>query len=64
MVSIVERSYRTPNLDETRMDPFEYSLRNAKCDVASLVAWTQLSDHKYARLVLEKLTNFVGAQVP
>jgi len=46
------------------MDPFEYSLRNAKCEVASLVAWTPLPDHKHARLVLEKLTNFVGAQVP
>jgi len=46
------------------MDPFEYGLRNAKCDVASLVAWTPLSDHKHARLVLEKLTNLISAQIP
>src|SRR5437588_5637865 len=46
------------------MDPFEHSLRNAKCDVASLVAWTPFSDHKHARLVLEKLTNLISAQIP
>jgi len=46
------------------MDPFEHCLRNAKCDVASLVAWTPLSDHKHARLVLEKLTNLISAQIP
>jgi hypothetical protein len=46
------------------MDPFEHSLRNAQRDVPSLVAWTPFSDHEHARLVLEKLTNFVGAQVP
>src|SRR6266436_1023820 len=46
------------------MNPFEHSLRNAQCDVPSLVAWTQLSDHKDSRLVLEKLTNFIRTQVP
>jgi hypothetical protein len=46
------------------MDPFQHGLGNPQCDIPSLVAWAPLSDHKYARLVLEKLTNFVGAQVP
>jgi hypothetical protein len=46
------------------MDPFEHSLRNAQCDVPSLVARTPFSDHKHARLVLEKFANFVRTQVP
>jgi hypothetical protein len=46
------------------MDPLKHSLGNAQCDVPSLVAWTPLSDHKHTRLVLEKLTNFISAQVP
>src|SRR5882724_6141757 len=46
------------------MDPFEHSLRNAQCDVPSLAVRTPFSDNKHARLVLEKLTNFIRTQVP
>jgi hypothetical protein len=50
MKQVVEGSHRTPNLDDKReMDPFEHSLRNAQCDVPSLVAWTPLSDPKHTR---------------
>jgi hypothetical protein len=46
------------------VDAFEHFLRDAQRDVPSLVAWTPLSDDKHARLVLEKLTNFISTQVP
>src|SRR5437016_4416090 len=46
------------------MDPFEHSLRNTQRHVPSLVAWTPFSDHEHARLVLEKLTDFIRTQVP
>src|SRR5712664_4678337 len=46
------------------MDPFEHSLRNTQRHVPSLAAWTPFSDHEHARFVLEKLTDFIRAQVP
>src|SRR6266849_1176367 len=46
------------------MNAFEHSLRNAQRNIASLVAWAPFSDHKHARLVLEKLTNLISAQIP
>src|SRR5882762_3700211 len=46
------------------MDPFEHTLRNAQCDVPFLAVRTPFSDNKHARLVLEKLTNFIRTQVP
>jgi len=45
------------------MDPFEHSLRNTQRHVPSLAAWTPFSDHEHARLCLEKLTDFIRAQV-
>ncbi len=46
------------------MNAFEHSLRNAQRNVPSLVAWTPLSDYKHARLILEKFTNLITAQIP
>jgi hypothetical protein len=46
------------------MNAFEHSLRNAQRDIPSLMARTPLSDHKHTRLILEKLTNLVSAQIP
>src|SRR6266404_4637095 len=46
------------------MNAFEHSLRNAQRNVPSLVAWTPFSDHKDARLILEKSTNLISAQIP
>jgi len=46
------------------MNPFEHSLRNAQSDISPLVARNPLSDHKHTGLVLEKLTDFIRAQVP
>src|SRR5260370_39641296 len=46
------------------MNAFEHSLRNAQRNIPSLVAWTPFSDHKDARLILEKSTNLISAQIP
>src|SRR6267143_1131047 len=46
------------------MNAFEHSLRNAQRNIPSLVAWTPFSDHKHARLILEKSTNLISAQIP
>jgi len=46
------------------MNAFEHSLRNAQSDISPLVARNPLSDHKHTGLVLEKLTDFINAQIP
>src|ERR1700730_6308614 len=46
------------------MDPFPHGLGNPQCDILSLVAWAPLSKHKHTRFFLEKLANFIRAQVP
>ena len=46
------------------MNAFEHFLRDAQCDISSLVARTPVSYDKHARLVLEQLTNFIRTQVP
>jgi len=46
------------------MNAFDHSLRNAQGDIPSLMARTPLSYHKHTRLILEKLTNLISAQIP
>jgi hypothetical protein len=46
------------------MKAFEYRLRNTQRDVPSFVARTSFSNHKHTWLILEKLTDFIGAQIP
>jgi hypothetical protein len=46
------------------MDPFQHGLGNPQCDIPSLVAWAPLSKHKHTWFFLEKLANFIRAQVP
>ncbi|MGB7025576.1 MAG: hypothetical protein WBD73_17440 [Candidatus Acidiferrales bacterium] len=46
------------------MNAFEHSLRNPQRNVPSLMARTPLTYDKHTRLILEKLTNLVSAQIP
>jgi len=46
------------------MNAFEHSLRNAQRNIPSLVAWSPFPDHKHTRLILDKFTNLISAQVP
>jgi len=46
------------------MNTFEHRVRNPQRNIASLVAGTAFSEHKYPRFILEKLSNFVCTQVP
>ena len=46
------------------MNPFNHSLGNAQRNIPPLVAWTPFSNHKHTRLILEKFTNLISAQIP
>ena len=46
------------------MNSFEHCLRDAQCDIPSLVPRTPLSYDKHAGLILEKFTNFIRTQIP
>src|SRR5229473_2754963 len=46
------------------MNPFDHSLRDAQCDIPSLVPWTPFADHKHSRFTLKKFTNLINAQIP
>src|ERR1700682_1107930 len=46
------------------MNPFEHGLRNAQRNIPSLVPRTALTYNKHARLILEKFTNLISAQIP
>lgn len=46
------------------MDTFEHGMGNPQRNVPSFVARTSFSNHKHTWLILEKLTNFIGTQIP
>src|SRR5258708_14561689 len=46
------------------MYSFQHGLGNPQCHIPSLVAWAPLSKHKHTWFFLEKLANFIRAQVP
>jgi len=46
------------------MNAFDDRLRNTQRDVSPLVPRISLPNHKHPRLTVEKLTDFISAQVP